>query len=143
MITETVKISNRSGLHARPAMMIVQKAGEFNCDITIAKEDVKVNAKSIMGVMMLAAEYGASITLTADGADERAALDALKAGGHVLGLLADHHAGEALGVAGAAAGELAIGDHAVADLQVDLGRAGTAGLIGKHSYIILSCLSGG
>ena len=65
MITETVKISNRSGLHARPAMMIVQKAGEFNCDITIAKEDVKVNAKSIMGVMMLAAEYGASITLTA------------------------------------------------------------------------------
>ncbi|MCI7044369.1 HPr family phosphocarrier protein [Candidatus Avelusimicrobium faecicola] len=78
MITETVKISNRSGLHARPAMMIVQKAGEFNCDITIAKEDVKVNAKSIMGVMMLAAEYGASITLTADGADERAALDALK-----------------------------------------------------------------
>ena len=55
MITETVKISNRSGLHARPAMMIVQKAGEFNCDITIAKEDVKVNAKSIMVVMMLAA----------------------------------------------------------------------------------------
>ena len=43
MITETVKISNRSGLHARPAMMIVQKAGEFNCDITIAKEDVKVD----------------------------------------------------------------------------------------------------
>ncbi len=78
MITETIKISNRLGLHARPAAMIAQKAGEFECDVTIAKDDVQVNAKSIMGVMMLAAEYGSSIQLTTDGADERLAADAIK-----------------------------------------------------------------
>ena len=75
MITETVKISNRSGLHARPAMMIVQKAGEFNCDITIAKEDVKVNAKSIMGVMTLGLIKGQKLKVSIDGEDESDAME--------------------------------------------------------------------
>ena len=78
MIEQTLKINNRLGLHARPAALIVQTAAGFKSDVRLSKDGVSVNAKSIMGVMMLAAEYGASITLTADGADERAALDALK-----------------------------------------------------------------
>lgn len=78
MIQETIVISNRLGLHARPAAMIAQKAGEFTCEVKIAKDDVEVNAKSIMGVMMLAAEYGSSVRLTTDGTDEQEAAAAIK-----------------------------------------------------------------
>lgn len=77
MIKKDIKISNRLGLHARPAAMIAQKAGEFSCEVKIAKDDVEVNAKSIMGVMMLAAEYGSSVRLTTDGEDERQAAEAI------------------------------------------------------------------
>ena len=71
------KIVNKLGIHARPAAEIVKAAGKFKSSITIVRDDLEVNAKSIMGVMMLAAECGATITLRATGDDAEAALDAL------------------------------------------------------------------
>lgn len=78
MIEKDIKIINRLGIHARPAAMIAQTAGEFNCDIKLSKDGVTINAKSIMGVMMLAAEYGSSIHVILDGDDENTAFDAIK-----------------------------------------------------------------
>lgn len=72
-----VKILNKLGVHARPAAEIVKAAGKFKSSITIVRDDLEVNAKSIMGVMMLAAEFGAVITLRATGDDAEAAVDAL------------------------------------------------------------------
>jgi len=74
-----VEIINKLGLHARPAAEIVKTAARFASDITLIREDLEVNGKSIMGVMMLAAEFGSTITLRADGPDEDQALDALAA----------------------------------------------------------------
>ena len=74
-----VKIINKLGIHARPAAEIVKTAGKFKSSITIVRDDLEVNAKSIMGVMMLAAENGATIVLRAIGDDAEAALDALMA----------------------------------------------------------------
>lgn len=71
------KIVNKLGIHARPAAEIVKTAGKFKSNITILRDDLEVNAKSIMGVMMLAAERGATINLRATGDDAEAALDAL------------------------------------------------------------------
>jgi len=71
------KIVNKLGIHARPAAEIVKTAGKFSSNITIVRDDLEVNAKSIMGVMMLAAECGATVTLRANGDDADAALDAL------------------------------------------------------------------
>ena len=72
-----VKIVNKLGIHARPAAEIVKTAGTFKSSITIVRDDLEVNAKSIMGVMMLAAEFGSMIVLRAIGDDADAALDAL------------------------------------------------------------------
>ena len=77
MPERTVQIVNRNGLHARPAAEIVKLASKFQSEITIVKDDLDVNGKSIMGVMMLAAEHGSSITLRAEGPDAPQALDAL------------------------------------------------------------------
>ena len=74
-----VRILNKLGIHARPAAEIVKTAGKFKSNIIIIRDDLEVNAKSIMGVMMLAAEFGATITLRATGEDADAALDALAA----------------------------------------------------------------
>ncbi|MDP9202155.1 MAG: HPr family phosphocarrier protein [Gemmatimonadota bacterium] len=71
------KIVNKLGIHARPAAEIVKTAGKFKSSITIVRDDLEVNAKSIMGVMMLAAELGSTIVLRAVGEDADAALDAL------------------------------------------------------------------
>jgi phosphocarrier protein HPr len=79
MPERTVEILNRNGLHARPAAEVVKTAARFQSAITIVRDDVEVNGKSIMGVMMLAAECGSAITIRADGADADAALDALAA----------------------------------------------------------------
>ncbi len=79
MPERSVQIINRHGLHARPAAEIVKTAGRFTADVTIARDDVEVNGKSIMGVMMLAAEYGATVRLKAEGPDADGALDALAA----------------------------------------------------------------
>jgi phosphocarrier protein len=77
MPERTVLIENKNGLHARPAAEIVKLAAKFRSEITIAKDDLDVNGKSIMGVMMLAAEHGSSITLRAEGPDADQALEAL------------------------------------------------------------------
>jgi phosphocarrier protein len=77
MPERTVKIVNKLGIHARPAAEIVKLASKFNSNITISREDLEVNGKSIMGVMMLAAECGSTVDLKADGADAEQALNAL------------------------------------------------------------------
>lgn len=77
MAERSVQIVNKHGLHARPAAEVVKAASKFKSDITISRDDLEVNGKSIMGVMMLAAEYGATITLRANGPDADDALDAL------------------------------------------------------------------
>jgi phosphocarrier protein HPr len=77
MIERTVRIVNKNGLHARPAAEIVKLAAKFNSEITITKDDLDVNGKSIMGVMMLAAEHGSDITFRAEGPDAQQALEAL------------------------------------------------------------------
>ena len=79
MLERTLTIQNRNGLHARPAAEIVKTAAKFKSDITLIRDDLEVNGKSIMGVMMLAAEYGSQLVLRAEGADEQEALDALAA----------------------------------------------------------------
>lgn len=79
MAEREVTIVNKLGIHARPAAEIVKTCAKFKSAITIIRDELEVNAKSIMGVMMLAAEQGAKITLRAEGPDEEAALDALAA----------------------------------------------------------------
>ncbi len=74
-----VRIVNKLGIHARPAAEIVKTAVKFKSSITIVRDDLEVNAKSIMGVMMLAAECGATITLRAEGVDADDALAAIAA----------------------------------------------------------------
>jgi phosphocarrier protein HPr len=73
------KIVNKLGIPARPAAEIVKTAGKFNSNLVIVRDDLEVNAKSIMGVMMLAAEFGSTIVLRAVGEDADAALEALAA----------------------------------------------------------------
>ncbi|MBR4355174.1 MAG: HPr family phosphocarrier protein [Elusimicrobiaceae bacterium] len=78
MVTHNLKITNQLGLHARPAALIAQTAGSFVSAMSLSKDDVSVDAKSIMGVMMLAAEYGSTLTLIAEGPDEKEAAAAIK-----------------------------------------------------------------
>lgn len=73
-----VEIKNKAGLHARPASLFVQKAGEFEAEILVKCDDDEINGKSIMGLMLLAAEQGKKIILEADGEDEVELLEALK-----------------------------------------------------------------
>ncbi|HWJ23293.1 MAG TPA: HPr family phosphocarrier protein [Gemmatimonadaceae bacterium] len=77
MAERSVQIVNRNGLHARPAAEIVKAAAKFSSEITISRDDLEVNGKSIMGVMMLAAEYGSTVMLRASGPDAEQALDTL------------------------------------------------------------------
>jgi len=72
-----VKIMNVNGLHARPAAEVVKVASRFTSDITMVRDDLEVNAKSIMGVMMLAAEFGAELTVRASGPDAEEAVAAI------------------------------------------------------------------
>ena len=77
MIEREVTIVNQLGMHARPAAQVVRTASAFKADVEIVRDGMAVNAKSIMGVMMLAAECGCSVVLRANGDDEAAAVDAL------------------------------------------------------------------
>ena len=77
MAERTVQIVNKNGLHARPAAEIVKLAAKYQSEIVVARDDLEVNGKSIMGVMMLAAECGSTLKLKADGPDADQALDAL------------------------------------------------------------------
>ena len=78
MVTKKIIVQNRAGIHARPSSLIVQTASKFQSNIMFEKENVTVNAKSIMGVMTMAAGYQTELTLSADGADEAEALAALE-----------------------------------------------------------------
>lgn len=77
MPERSVRIMNRNGVHARPAAEIVKLAARFKSDITLTRDELEVNGKSIMGVMMLAAEFGSTVTLRANGPDADAAVDQL------------------------------------------------------------------
>lgn len=76
-LTGALQVKNRLGLHARPAALFVQIAGQFRCGVKVAKGGVEVNGKSMMGLMMLAAEQGSELHLTLDGDDAPQALRAL------------------------------------------------------------------
>ncbi|MBE6660005.1 MAG: HPr family phosphocarrier protein [Ruminococcaceae bacterium] len=78
MISREVVIVNSSGLHARPATFFIQKANSFKSTIWVEKDDRRVSAKSLLGVLSLGIAKGMSITLIADGQDEVAALDGLE-----------------------------------------------------------------
>ena len=77
MISRDIEIINKLGLHARASAKLTQLAGKFQCEVWMSRNQKRVNAKSIMGVMMLAAGMGTVVTLETDGADEQAAMDAL------------------------------------------------------------------
>jgi len=77
-IKKIVAIKNALGLHARPAALFVQLANKFQSEIFVEKKDQKVNGKSIMGIMTLAAGKGQKITITADGNDAEKAVNALE-----------------------------------------------------------------
>jgi phosphocarrier protein len=79
MIRETIVISNRLGLHARASAKLTKLAGTFRSEVFLSRNDRRVNAKSIMGVMMLAAGLGSEIGIEIDGPDELAAMTALRA----------------------------------------------------------------
>jgi phosphocarrier protein HPr len=81
MADETVEkeclVRNKMGLHARPAAQIVQTANKFPCEVTLLKDGQNVNGKSIMGVLMLAAAMGTTVTVKAEGEDARKCADAI------------------------------------------------------------------
>ncbi len=79
MIQTTIKISNKLGLHARASAKLTKLAGSFPCEVWLARGERKVNAKSIMGVMMLAAGMGVEVVLETSGDQEQAASDAINA----------------------------------------------------------------
>ncbi len=75
MISRTVKVANKLGLHARPAAMLVTVAARYESEVFLTKDALRVNGKSIMGVMMLAAEKGSELTIEVNGRDEEKALE--------------------------------------------------------------------
>jgi len=75
MVEREVILKNKTGLHARPAAILVQTANDFKSDIYLEKDNERVNAKSIMGVMMLAAAEGSKIKVVAEGSDEKEAVE--------------------------------------------------------------------
>ncbi|MCX7277153.1 MAG: HPr family phosphocarrier protein [Burkholderiales bacterium] len=79
MIKATTTISNKLGLHARASAKLTKLAGSFPCEVWIARGERRVNAKSIMGVMMLAAGIGSTVVIDTDGPQEQDAMDALLA----------------------------------------------------------------
>ena len=78
-VTRDVKIVNPLGLHARPAAQLVKLASKYTSEVTISRDGMPINAKSIMGVMMLAAEQGATVSISAVGTDAEDAVNALAA----------------------------------------------------------------
>jgi phosphocarrier protein len=77
MVEQTVTIQNRLGLHARACSVFVKEAAKFASHVLVVRDGLEVNGKSILGVMMLAAEMGAQITIRVDGKDEKETLEAL------------------------------------------------------------------
>ncbi len=77
MTQKTATVNNEVGLHARPASFCIQKANEFKCSIWIGRDERRVNAKSLLGVLSLGVTNGYTVEISADGADEQEAVDAL------------------------------------------------------------------
>ncbi|MDR2102044.1 MAG: HPr family phosphocarrier protein [Treponema sp.] len=77
MTEKTITIKNRAGIHARPAALLVQTAKDFKSTIYFEKDNDRINAKSIMGIITLGAAYGAEIRIIAEGEDEQDAVNAL------------------------------------------------------------------
>ncbi len=77
-LNKELTISNKMGMHARPAAQFVKRASKYKCDIWVEKDDEPVNGKSIMGLMMLAAGRGETIKLTTEGTDAEAAMKDLE-----------------------------------------------------------------
>ena len=78
MVSKELKVLNEAGIHARPAAAVVEVCGRFQSDIFFTKDDIRANAKSIMNIMLLAAEFGAAILVEAQGPDEADALQAVE-----------------------------------------------------------------
>ncbi len=79
MVSKDIIVQNEVGLHARPATFFIQKANEFKSSIWVVKDERKVNAKSLLGVLSLGITRGVSVTLVADGSDENEAIQSLDA----------------------------------------------------------------
>ncbi|OYD08164.1 HPr family phosphocarrier protein [Paludifilum halophilum] len=79
MAEKTVTVNLKTGLHARPAALFVQEANKYSSEVFVSKENKKVNAKSIMGIMSLAVSNGSDIVISAEGADADEAVEALTA----------------------------------------------------------------
>ena len=79
MIRKTITISNKLGLHARASAKLTKLAGSFECDVWMTRNARRINAKGIMGVMMLAAGLGSEVEIETDGVDEQAAIEGLTA----------------------------------------------------------------
>ncbi|MCI5644863.1 MAG: HPr family phosphocarrier protein [Treponema porcinum] len=79
MVEKLLTVKNRAGIHARPAAIIAQTANKFECEVMLARDDTTVNAKSIMGVITMAAGYNTVLTLRTEGTDEKEAADAIEA----------------------------------------------------------------
>ena len=77
MVEQSITISNRAGIHARPAALLVQTTKDFKCNIYFEKGRDRINAKSIMGIITLGAAFGTEIKIVAEGEDEQTALDTL------------------------------------------------------------------
>jgi phosphocarrier protein len=77
MTEKKITIRNRAGIHARPAAMLVQATKDFKCNIYFEKENDRINAKSIMGIITLGAAYQTELNIVAEGEDEQAAVDVL------------------------------------------------------------------
>lgn len=78
MVERDITITNKLGLHARPSAQLVKIASKFKSEVSITRDDLTVNGKSIMGVMMLAAEMGTVLTFKTEGPDEKEAMDAIE-----------------------------------------------------------------
>lgn len=79
MVEKMLTVKNRAGIHARPAAIIAQTANKFQCEVTISRDDTEVNAKSIMGVITMAAGYNTVLKVVTNGPDETEAASAIEA----------------------------------------------------------------
>lgn len=77
MPSKEITITNKLGIHARPAALFVKTANQFDAEITVEKDGEEIDGKSIMGLMMLAAGHGSTLTISTEGAQDQEALDAL------------------------------------------------------------------
>lgn len=77
MVEKNIQVTNKLGVHARPSAMLVQKAANFKSEIRLKKDDREANAKSMLSVLMLAAEEGSFVTIKAEGEDQKQAVEAL------------------------------------------------------------------